>query len=195
MKNISSAYAKAFASISSATKDADNPHYRSKYADLASVVAAIKPALVSNDLFFTQITHANPEGIEIETILGHASGETMPLGSIFIPVNRKDAQAFGSAITYARRYALQTAFGVPAEDDDGNAATKAAPEPIAALIDDAQWAEITSLLQATKSNVDAFCKAYAIKNVKELPAGKFDHAKRALNRKLSNMVEEEKAND
>ncbi len=58
-------------------------------------------------------------------VLHHASGESMSLGSLFVPANKNDAQGFGSALTYCRRYALVTAFGVPTEDDDGNAARAA----------------------------------------------------------------------
>nr|WP_237438380.1 ERF family protein [Alteraurantiacibacter buctensis] len=119
--------ARAFGEIEAATKDANNPHFRSKYADLTSVIAAVKPALVKNGLFFTQHPEPVQGGVQIETMLHHAGGEHLSLGSLFVPANKNDAQAFGSALTYARRYALVTAFGVPVEDDDGNAATKNPP--------------------------------------------------------------------
>ncbi|QPQ55561.1 ERF family protein [Allosphingosinicella flava] len=119
---LSSAMAEAFKEIEGATKSANNPHFKSKYADLSAVVDAIKPALINHGLFFTQRCQPSAEGVTIDTVLHHSSGEEMPLGSLFVPANRRDAQGFGSALTYARRYALMTAFGVPAEDDDGNAA-------------------------------------------------------------------------
>lgn len=189
MKNISAAYAKAFAKIAGATKDSVNPHFKSKYADLASVMAAIKPALIENDLFFTQVTVPNPDGVEIETILFHASGEQMPMGNIFVPVSKRDAQGFGSAISYARRYALQTAFGVSSEDDDGNAAT-ANPPATKVGITDAEWSELVQLIDVTRSDTKMFCELYGIKSIRELPSDKFDDAKGKLNRKLANMVKE-----
>jgi hypothetical protein len=124
---LASAMAAAFAEIEGATKDKVNPHFKSKYADLGSVIDAIKPALVKYGLFFVQKCEPAEDGVCVATVLRHQAGEEMDLGRIFVPANKKDAQGFGSALTYARRYALMTAFGVPAEDDDGNAAAKSAP--------------------------------------------------------------------
>lgn len=121
---IHTAYAAAFAQIEGATKSANNPHFKSKYADLTSVIEAIKPALAAHGLFFTQCPQTCDGGVTIETTLHHEGGQSIALGSLFMPANRNDAQAYGSALTYARRYALVTAFGVPTEDDDGNAASK-----------------------------------------------------------------------
>jgi hypothetical protein len=121
---LSASLVKAFAEIEGATKSAENPHFRSKYADLASVIAAIKPALVNNSLSFEQHMQPSEDGIIVETVVRHASGETASFGSLYVPANKRDAQGFGSASSYARRYALLTAFGVPTEDDDGNAASR-----------------------------------------------------------------------
>lgn len=121
---LAKAMALAFAEIESATKSALNPHFKSKYADITSVIEAIKPALIAHGLFFTQHPRPADGGVCIETVLHHAGGEQMSLGALFVPANKQDAQGFGSALTYARRYALVTAFGVPTEDDDGNAAVK-----------------------------------------------------------------------
>jgi hypothetical protein len=124
--------AKAFGEIDAATKGASGQvgQQRYKYADITSVIEAIKPALVANGLFFTQQPHMNERGAEIETVLHHSSGEKHSLGCIFVPAANNNAQAFGSALTYARRYALVTAFGVPVEDDDGKAATATPPKSI-----------------------------------------------------------------
>lgn len=129
--SLSSAMAAAFAEIEAATKSATNPHFKSKYADLGSVIDAIKPALIKHGLFFTQRCHggSGDPGVFVETVLHHSSGEELSLGELFVPANKQDAQGFGSALTYARRYGLMTAFGVPAEDDDGNAAVKATANP------------------------------------------------------------------
>jgi len=125
--SLHSAMALAFGEIESATKTANNPHFKSRYADITAVIDAIKPALIKHGLFFTQRPQMASGGVCIETVVGHAGGEEMSLGVLFVPANKNDAQAFGSALTYARRYALVTAFGVPTEDDDGNAASKSPP--------------------------------------------------------------------
>jgi len=117
----------AFSEIEGAAKDKLNPHFKSKYADLTSVIDAIKPVLSRHNLAFYQRPQPSESGILVQTVLRHASGEEIDLGTLYVPANKQDAQGFGSAMTYARRYALMTAFGVPAEDDDGNAAVKAAP--------------------------------------------------------------------
>jgi hypothetical protein len=128
MKELFAAMALAFPEIEGATKDSTNPHFKSKYADLEAVVTAIKPALIKNDLFFAQILHEHEHGACVETIVGHKSGEQMSFGTLFVPASKNDAQGFGSALTYCRRYSLMAAFGVAPEDDDGNAASKPVPQ-------------------------------------------------------------------
>lgn len=123
-ETLASAMASAFAEIEAATKSANNPHFRSKYADLTSVIEAIKGPLIKHGLFFTQECRPADDGVSVETVLRHAQGETISLGTLYLPANKRDPQGFGSALSYCRRYALLTAFGVPTEDDDGNAATK-----------------------------------------------------------------------
>jgi hypothetical protein len=119
---LSTALVAAFAEIEGAAKDKVNPHFKSKYADLASVIDAVKIPLTKYGLAFEQHMSPSESGVIIETVVRHTSGETASFGSLYVPANKNDAQGFGSALTYARRYALMTAFGVPAEDDDGNAA-------------------------------------------------------------------------
>ena len=188
MKNISAAYAKAFAKIAGATKDSVNPAFKSKYADLSSVISAIKPALIENDLFFVQVTRPNADGVEIETLLGHASGEQMTLGTIFVPASKKDAQGFGSATTYARRYGLQTAFGVPSEDDDGNADTANPPAPKSGITDE-QLKIIQDLVYKTQTDIAKFCKHYKVGSLKALSPEDYEHACNILIERL------EKTND
>lgn len=120
---LSAAMAKAFPAIEGAVKGKVNPAFRSKYADLSSVIDAIKPHLAEHGLWFLQRTHSVDGGVAVETIILHASGQSMSAGVLRLPAAKQDAQGYGSALTYARRYSLMAAFGVPAEDDDGNAAT------------------------------------------------------------------------
>lgn len=127
--NLAKAMASAFPEIEGAVKDKTNPHFRTKYADLGNVVDAIKPALSKHGLWFCQVAHNIPDHAAIETIIVHASGESMSTGVVAIPVSKADAQGFGSALTYARRYSLSAAFGVAPSDDDGNAAVVAKPTP------------------------------------------------------------------
>jgi hypothetical protein len=120
---ISAAMAKAFPAIEGAIKGRVNPAFRSKYADLTSVIDAVKPHLAEHGLWFMQRTHPVDGGVGVETIIFHASGQSISGGILRLPAAKPDAQGHGSALTYARRYSLMAAFGVPAEDDDGNAAS------------------------------------------------------------------------
>lgn len=192
-QSLASALAAAFGEIESATKSANNPHFKSKYADLTTVIEAIKPALIKHNLFFTQRPEPSDKGVTIETVIGHASGEEMSLGKLFVPANKNDAQGFGSALTYARRYALVTAFGVPVEDDDGNAAAKSQNQK-PAVIDDAQWSELVQMMEAAEANTKAFCTAYNIASLRELPAEAFPKAIAQLRRKIDQIQASTKEN-
>lgn len=130
IKELATALAKAQGAIKGALKDSSNPFFKSKYADLASVVEAIREQLSTNGLSYVQVSHDKEESATIETLILHSSGEWLSCGPVSVPVTKADAQGFGSAMTYARRYSLSAAFGVAPEDDDGNAAAKASPGKI-----------------------------------------------------------------
>jgi hypothetical protein len=130
LKELAASLSKAQALIEGAAKDGNNPHFRSKYATLASVVDAVKEPLAKNGLSYTQVLHDAENAVKVETIILHMSGEWLSTGALTVPVSKHDAQGFGSALTYARRYSLSAAFGVAPEDDDGNEAAKAAPAKI-----------------------------------------------------------------
>lgn len=115
---------KAQRKIKAAIKESTNPHFKSKYADLSSVIDAVKEPLNSEGIVFAQGISGSTNGVVVETMLLHISGEWMS-ERLEIPASKQDAQGYGSAITYGRRYGLQAMCGVPAEDDDGNAATAA----------------------------------------------------------------------
>jgi hypothetical protein len=126
LKEIAPALTKAQAEIQAAIKDKTNPAFRSKYADLSSVIDAVKPSLNKHGISFLQGFQDATDGVCVETMLLHLSGEWIST-AVTIPVVKHDAQGTGSAITYGKRYTLQSLCGVPSEDDDGNAASAAAP--------------------------------------------------------------------
>jgi hypothetical protein len=130
MEAISKALVKAQAAMSHAAKDAKNPHFKSAYSSLASVIDAVRPALSSNGLAFVQKLHTADGGVSVETVLIHESGQELSCGTLFIPATKQDAQGYGSAISYAKRYSLQAALGIASEDDDGQAAVKTRPAPV-----------------------------------------------------------------
>jgi hypothetical protein len=115
---------KAYSEITSAEFDKVNPHFKSKYASLESVIKAVKPSLLKHGILYRQVSKYTENGICIETIF-HGHGEELGTGEIFLPVDKRTSQGFGSALTYARRYSLSLACGIGSEeDDDGNQAEK-----------------------------------------------------------------------
>jgi len=124
MQKIATALVKAQRAFSPALKCATNPHFRSKYADLASCLEAVQDPLNNCGIALLQVTHDDPTGVTVETLFIHESGEHISGGRLHVPASKQDAQGYGSALTYARRYSLLAACGIAPEDDDGNAATK-----------------------------------------------------------------------
>jgi hypothetical protein len=124
MKQIASALVKAQKAFGPALKTNTNPHFRSKYADLSACVEAVIDALNDNGIALVQRTHECETGVSVETVFLHESGEMIQSGKLHVPASKQDAQGYGSALTYARRYSLMAACGIAPEDDDGNAASK-----------------------------------------------------------------------
>ena len=131
---LAAALAKAQGQLEGAKKDSTNPHFKSKYADLSSVVEALKACVPANGLSYVQTVVTSDHGVGVETMLMHSSGEWICGEPFTIPVNKADAQGFGSALTYSRRYSLSAMAGVKADDDDGNAAAAAPADTAGRLL-------------------------------------------------------------
>ena len=158
LKELATALSKAQGEMKGAMKDAANPFFKSKYADLASVVEAIRTAFAKNGLSYVQtVEPSEKDEVRVETVLMHSSGEWLSSGVLALPVSKSDAQGFGSALTYARRYSLSAACGVAPEDDDGNAASRAAP-PKQAMPESEVVDALTAIDNA--ENVQALQKIY-----------------------------------
>jgi hypothetical protein len=128
MKEIASALVKAQREFGPALKSSTNPHFRSKYADLSACIEAVITALNNNGIYLMQLTDEHDGGVKVSTTFIHESGEQLSAGSLFMPAIKHDAQGYGSALSYARRYSLMAACSLATEDDDGNQATKTAPQ-------------------------------------------------------------------
>lgn len=114
---------KARASFDPVLKNAANPHLKSKYANLNSVIDAVDKPLADNGLIIVQASTSTDSVVEVETMLFHAeSGEYIGCNVRLTPA-KNDPQGVGSAITYARRYGMLSLLNLAAEDDDGHAAT------------------------------------------------------------------------
>ena len=165
IKELAIALAKAQGDIDNVKKTSTNPGFRSKYANLAAVWDTIREELSKNGLSVVQFPIDAPNGspedtVGLKTILLHSSGQYLE-ATFSMPVkDAKNPQAVGSALTYARRYALMAVVGIAPEDDDGNAASGTKPKPGAAPTpDQTDWAKaakdtLDHALNATASAAD-----------------------------------------
>lgn len=132
INDLAAALAKAQGQIEGAAKAAENPAFKRdgkamKYADLTAVWNACRDVLSEHGLAVIQAPGLTTEGrMTMTTMLVHSSGQWVR-ETLSIPLAKQDPQGYGSAVTYARRYALQSFIGIAPEDDDGNAASAPAP--------------------------------------------------------------------
>lgn len=113
------------------TKDAKNPFFKSNYVTLDGVVKAIDDGIKETGLSYIQEATSEGASVKVATHIFHESGQFISLDPLILPTSKNDAQAFGSAVTYAKRYALASAFGVTSDiDDDGNKAVENMPKRI-----------------------------------------------------------------
>jgi hypothetical protein len=123
MKNLATALVKAQKAFAPALKNSTNPHFKSRYADLAACVEAVMDALNNNGIALIQKCYDCDKGIMVETVFMHESGEIYEAGILQFPASKQDPQGYMSALTYARRGSLMAACGIAPEDDDGNLAS------------------------------------------------------------------------
>lgn len=128
---LSKAFAKTQKEMKQPLKDANNPFFKSKYVPLENVVEAITESASKNGLSFTQFPSSDEAGnVTVGTLVMHESGEWIEYDPIKMKPVKNDPQSIGSAITYAKRYALSAIFGITSDqDDDGNEATQAKDKP------------------------------------------------------------------
>lgn len=126
INEISTALAKAQASMDNAAKGNKNPAFGSKYADLASVRDAVNGPLSAAGIAYVQAPHVDADGVTVETRLMHTSGQWL---ACTVGARPKDytPQSIGSCVTYLRRYGLMALAGIAPDDDDGNAASSTPP--------------------------------------------------------------------
>ena len=165
MKQIATALVKAQKAFGPALKTATNPHFRSRYADLAACVEAVMDGLNNNGIALIQQLTESDTGVIVETVFIHESGEMLNCGKLHVPAVKHDPQGYGSALTYARRYSLMAACGIAPEDDDGNAASR--KEEKKSSVEESVMADHLAAIEATTTQDDlkkAYVKAYAYAN-------------------------------
>jgi hypothetical protein len=178
-----SALSKAQGEMDGAVKDSLNPHFKSKYADLASVWQACRDPLSKHGLSIVQTLDLLGEKQVLMTILAHASGQWIK-STIQLPIQRPGPQELGSCLSYCRRYALAAMVGVYQDDDDAESAQKAysKKEPV---INEEQATQIENLLEEIendKSAEDFILTRASIKSIYEVPRSKFTGVMEYLNK-------------
>jgi hypothetical protein len=164
-KNIAAAFVKAQRAFGPALKTSTNPHFKSKYADLANCVEAVVDALNANGIALMQRTFECKDGVMVETVFVHESGEVMECGMLHVPAGKQDPQGYGSALTYARRYSLLAATGLAPEDDDGNSASRRTE--IKSTVNENQILDLLAVMDEVttlKELQDAYKQAYKATN-------------------------------
>lgn len=124
IENLAKAFVKFQAEVTNPANTADNPFFKSRYAPLNEVLNLVRPILTKYGLAVIQNPSTQGESVTVTTIIIHESGEWIKLDPLTLKADKNTAQGVGSAITYARRYALSAALGISSEDDDdGNIAS------------------------------------------------------------------------
>ena len=140
---IATALSKAQGEMTHATLDKVNPHFRSKYASLQSVITAVRESLAKHEIAFLQQSRETQSGVTVETVFYHSSGQSLASGPVFVPVDKQSAHGVGSALTYAKRYSLAMACGISdSDDDDGNTASGNPPKSVVQTVIDEMEIEV-----------------------------------------------------
>lgn len=188
---LAAALVKAQAEVENATKNANNPHLNTKYADLGEVLRVVKPVLSAHGLAVLQMPGMEGDAVTLETVLVHESGEwlsgvsgaPLPVGR----VNRKGepvpvgAQDVGSAITYLRRYALAALAAITQEDDDGQGVGESGPQ----YLSEFQARDVRDRMKKTGADEKKFLTYMAAESVEKIPASAYSRAVAALDAKAN----------
>lgn len=177
--NIAAALAAAQAEMGKATKDATNPHFKSKYADLGAVMDACMPALNKHGIAVIQPMQTDELGRCMVTKFIHNTGESLEC-SVPLIVSKNDMQGLGSAMTYARRYGLMALAGIAPEDDDGNAAAKAAPKTVSPD----QFVKLRDTAMLADVPEAKVCKIYGAPSLEQFPSEYFQTAMKKLQKTI-----------
>jgi hypothetical protein len=182
---LAAALVKAQAEVQNATKDSKNPHFKSSYASLASVLDTTKPVLAKYGLAVVQMPGFADGCATLDCVIVHESGEWMG-GTAGAPLQKNDPQGVGSALTYLRRYSLAALAGITQEDDDGNAASHgqsnggyAKPEFITA----SQVADLEALLDEVQADRTKFLAFLHVPALDRLQKIEYPKAVKALEQK------------
>ena len=170
IKNLASALVKFQEEIKNPANTANNPFFKSKYAPLNEVLNIVRPLLTKNGLSVIQSPSGDGQNIIVTTLLIHSSGEWIESDPLVLKADKPTAQGAGSAITYARRYALSAVLGISSEDDDdGNHATgNKGNNPQSKLISEAQQKRLFALSKGKEEKAKMTLSRFGYNNSKDI---------------------------
>ena len=174
INELAAAMAIAQGQMGAAYKNSSNPHFKSSFADLASISDVIKQPLSDNGLSVVQFPINNEQGVAITTRVMHKSGQWIEESFGIKPV-KAGPQEYGSLISYFRRYALAAIFAIPQTDDDANAmqlAAEASKKPVDAITGD-QVKALVNLLGDDEKLKAQLMDAYGIAQLEHLQSNQF----------------------
>lgn len=191
IKELATALSAAQLEIENASKNAANPHFRSKYADLAEVLNTVRPVFAKHGLGILQFPSYENGTASVETVLTHTSGEFIA-GVSSCHVTKDDAQGVGSATTYLRRYSLAAVAGIAQEDDDAESAIGRGKQPptkapskgtVISLVSEEQAANLEALATEVGADLKAFLAFAGATNFTAIKADAYDNLVKALEAK------------
>ncbi|UWG96822.1 ERF family protein [Dehalobacter sp. DCM] len=169
IKNLAAALSKFQEEIKNPPNSADNPFFKSKYAPLNDVLNLVRPILTKNGLSVLQSPSGDGANIIVTTMLLHSSGEWIETEPLVLKADKTTAQGAGSAITYARRYAISAVLGIASEDDDdGNHTTGNDKKATPKTITDAQQKRLFALSKGKEDRAKEILTRYGYKNSKDI---------------------------
>jgi hypothetical protein len=180
------ALAKMQGEVENATKGSLNPHFKSKYADLAEVLNTVRPVLAANGLSVIQSPSFDGSTCHVTTTLAHSSGGYITGTMSCVPA-KQDGQGIGAATTYLRRYSLAAVCGVAQADDDGQTASHSKPASHP-LISAAEAARIKDNIAELGIDEGAFMLHYGVKSITSLTTDKVASIDKAFIAKANNVL-------
>ena len=189
IENLAAALSEFQGEVKNPPKTGFNPGYKSHYVTLDAMVDTAKPILQKHGLSYIQSCGGNGELIEVTTMLMHKSGQWIESDPLALKADKATAQGAGSAITYARRYALAAVLGLASdEDDDGNGAEPKGgagnKQVQGKAITDKQLDELHNLIARTGSDVEKICASYKLQSLAMMSVKQYENCLGALQKKL-----------
>lgn len=151
--------------IENASKSSSNPHFKSRYADLAEVLNTVRPVFAKHGLAVLQSTEFDGAMVSVTTTITHAEGGYVTSRASCVPP-KTDGQGVGNATTYLRRYSMAAMSGIAQEDDDGNSSAHNG-KPVA-KITEKQEASLNEWIETTGADKAKILTAYKVKALAEL---------------------------